>query len=125
MAGVRRLGAGAAAGACLALRSGAWLFLRGLGGIGPDGALHGAGDPAAQAGRAPEAARALLAGLGAGMEHVVRVEIALTDRAFLAPVEAVLALEPTLAEAPRAVVITAGLARPEMLVEIRLDAVLA
>lgn len=89
------------------------LFLRGLGGPSPPG------DPAGQAALALREAEARLRAAGADIR---RLEIALTDRVFLAPVEEALSRLPGAAAAPRAVTILPGLAEPGMLVEIGLDA---
>ena len=61
-------------------RVGSHVYLRGQTGVGPDGGLEGAGDPAAQAGRACESIAELMRVAGGTLADVVRVVYSVTDR---------------------------------------------
>jgi enamine deaminase RidA (YjgF/YER057c/UK114 family) len=86
--------------------------------------LIGAGDPAAQARQAVLNVQTLLADVGASLAQATRLVTYVTDRAFLAPVSAV--LRPAFAAAPVATteLIVKGLAAPELLMEIDVHAIL-
>ena len=111
---------------CSVVVSGERIFVRGQTGytIDPHNrAFTGLGDPAAQTEQAMRNVVQLLGEIGARLEHVCKVKVWVTDRAFLEPVMAV--LQRHLAEVAPAYteVIVDGLARPEMLMEIDVDVV--
>ncbi|MEO1106197.1 MAG: Rid family hydrolase, partial [Pseudomonadota bacterium] len=100
-------------------------FLRGQTGHTLDGTFVGNGDPAAQANQAMENVRTLLEEAGGSMSDICKVTTYLTDRAFRTPVYR------AVGEHLRGVfpvgtgLVVDGLAAPEMLVEIDVEAVVA
>jgi enamine deaminase RidA (YjgF/YER057c/UK114 family) len=109
---------------CMVVRAGSRLFLRGQTGMTFGRDLIGLSDPAAQARQAIQNVEILLADAGATLAHATRLVTYVTDRAYLAPVLAV--IEPAFAAAPVASteLIVKGLAAPEILMEIDVHAVL-
>ena len=69
----------ASVGYCRAVRTGPHISVSGTAPLGPDGAVVGVGDPYAQAKRCIEIIAAALAEAGAGLEHVVRTRMFVTD----------------------------------------------
>ncbi len=109
---------------CMAVRAGRRVFLRGQTGMTLGRDLAGLNDPGAQAAQAAANVRELLADAGAGMQHATRLVTYVTDRAYLAPVLAV--VEHAFAGAPVASteLVVKGLAAPEILMEIDVHAML-
>lgn len=109
---------------CMAVRVGRRVFLRGQTGMTLGRDLVGLNDPGAQAAQAVANVRELLADAGAGLEHATRLVTYVTDRAYLAPVLAV--VEPAFADAPAVgtELVVKGLAAPEILMEIDVHAML-
>ncbi len=109
---------------CMAVRAGRRVFLRGQTGMTLERGLVGLNDPGAQATQAAANVRELLADAGAGMQHATRLVTYVTDRAYLAPVLAV--VEQAFAGAPVASteLVVKGLAAPEILMEIDVHAML-
>lgn len=109
---------------CMAVRAGNRVFLRGQTAFDLDGNMVGIGDPAAQAENAMACVKTLLEEAGAKLEHICKVTIYITDRAHREPVYRVVG------EWLRGVypcstgLIVDGLARPEMLMEIDVEAVI-
>lgn len=66
-------------GYCRALRAGNRIFVTGTAPVNPDGSVAAPGDPYQQTLRCFEIIRAALAGLGAGIEHVTRTRMFVTD----------------------------------------------
>lgn len=62
-----------------AVRVGSFIAVSGSAAVGDDGELVGAGDPYLQAQRCIEVLREALAEAGAGLEHVVRTRMFVTD----------------------------------------------
>ncbi len=62
-----------------AIRTGNQVFVSGTTAVGPDGQVIGAGDPYLQARRCLEIIAAALAEAGAGLRHVVRTRMFVTD----------------------------------------------
>ena len=62
-----------------AVRSGDFIAVSGSASVGPDGELVGEGDAYRQAQRCIEVIRDALEGAGAGLEHVVRTRMFVTD----------------------------------------------
>jgi enamine deaminase RidA (YjgF/YER057c/UK114 family) len=100
-----------------AVRAGRLVFLRGLSGNAP-------GDAGAQAAEAMRAAEALLRQAGAQMADVRKLTTCITDRAWHGTVRQAVDAHLGTAIPVRTEVIVQGLARPEMLVAIDIDAVL-
>jgi enamine deaminase RidA (YjgF/YER057c/UK114 family) len=106
-----------------AVRVGTWIWIAGTTATGADGRLVGAGDAYAQARQALANVAAALARAGAGVEHVVRTRIYVTD---IAQWEAVGRAHGEVFGAIRpacTMVEVARLVDPAMLVEIEADAV--
>ncbi len=66
-------------GYCRAVRTGPHISVSGTAPVGPDGKVIGVGDPYTQAQRCIEIIAAALAEAGAGLEHVVRTRMFVTD----------------------------------------------
>ena len=114
-----------AGGTCMAVRAGNQIFLRGQTGFTLDGGFIGLGDAAAQAEQAMQTIRVLLEEAGAKMAHIRKLTTYVTDRAWWEPVH--VAIDRHLGDVTpvRTGVIVNGLATPEMLVEIDVDAVIS
>lgn len=111
-------------GMAAVVKAGREVFLRGQSGFTPGGDVMGVGDAGAQADQAMRNVRALLEKAGSQMEHICKVTTYVTDRAYLEPVRK--AIGRHLGEiAPVGTgLLVNGLARPEMLVAIDIDAVI-
>lgn len=66
-------------GYCRALRAGDRIFVTGTAPVNPDGSVHAPGDAYKQTVRCFEIIQAALAGLGAGVQHVTRTRMFVTD----------------------------------------------
>ena len=109
-------------GYCRAVRTGPHIAVSGTAPLTPDGELFGRGDVQAQTKRCIEIIAAALAELGAGLEHVVRTRIFVTDisqweAVGLAHGEAFGNIRPA-----SSMVQVVALIDPDMLVEIEADA---
>jgi enamine deaminase RidA (YjgF/YER057c/UK114 family) len=109
---------------CMAVRAGRHVFLRGQTALDFDGKLHGAGDPAAQAENAMRCAKILLEEAGSRLDHVCKVTIYLVDRAHREPVYQVVGRWLKGVFPVSTGLIVQGLAKPELLMEIDIDAVI-
>ncbi len=109
---------------CMAVRAGNHIFLRGQTGFDLEGRFHGAGDPAQQAETAMACVKTLLEEAGAKLDHVCKVTIYITDRAYREPVYNVVGKWLKGVYPVSTGLIVSGLARPEMLMEIDVDAVI-
>ena len=110
---------------CMAVRAGNYVFLRGQTGFDLDGRFHGVGDPAAQAEVAMQCVKTLLEEAGAKLEYICKTTIYITDRAHREPVYRVIGRCLKGVHACSTGLIVDGLALPEMLMEIDVDAVIA
>ncbi len=111
---------------CGAVVTGERIFLRGQTGysIHPtERKFIGIGDAAAQAEQAMQNVRQLLEEVGSRMEDVCRIKVWVTDRAYLEPVMQVVGRHLRGIPVVSSEVIIDGLARPEMLMEIDVDAI--
>jgi enamine deaminase RidA (YjgF/YER057c/UK114 family) len=108
---------------CMAVRAGNRVILRGQTGIDLDHRMIGAGDAKAQAQQAMRNVEQLLAESGCGLGDVVKATVYVTDREFLTDVAG--AVLERLASAPVAftAVIVKGLASPDLLMEVDIQAV--
>lgn len=108
---------------CMAVVAGDRVVLRGQTGMGLDEKLHGAGDARAQAEQAMRNVEMLLEEAGTRLANVVKATVYVTDRAFLAEVNA--AVMRRLGDASPAFtsVIVKGLASPELLMEVDIVAI--
>lgn len=109
---------------CMAVRAGNLVFLRGQTGFTLEGDFVGLGDAAAQADQAMRNVKVLLEEAGARMEHICKITTYITDRAWREPVYQVVGRHLGSIAPVGTGLIVNGLARPEMLVEIDIDAVI-
>lgn len=109
---------------CMAVRAGNLVFLRGQTGFTLDGEFVGLGDAAAQADQAMRNVKVLLEEAGARMEHICKITTYITDRAWREAVYQVVGRHLGSIAPVGTGLIVNGLARPEMLVEIDIDAVI-
>jgi enamine deaminase RidA (YjgF/YER057c/UK114 family) len=103
---------------CMAVRAGNTVYLRGQTAMDLDGNIVGIGDPAAQTENAMKCAKILLEEAGARLEHIVKVTIYITDRAYREPVYQVVGKWLKGVYPVSTGLIVQGLARPEYLMEI-------
>jgi enamine deaminase RidA (YjgF/YER057c/UK114 family) len=108
----------------MAVRAGRHVFLRGQTAMDFDGKLHGIGDAAAQAENAMRCAKILLEESGSKLDHVCKVTIYITDRAYREAVYQVVGRWLKGVFPVSTGLIVNGLARPEYLMEIDIDAVI-
>jgi enamine deaminase RidA (YjgF/YER057c/UK114 family) len=109
---------------CMAVRAGNHVFLRGQTAMAFDGSIVGVGDPIAQAEHAMQCVKILLEEAGAKLEHICKIHIYVTDRAFREPVYQVVGKWLKGVFPCSTGLIVSGLARPELLMEIDVDAVI-
>lgn len=109
---------------CMAVRAGNRVFLRGQTGFDLDGGFHGTGDPAAQAEQAMKCVQTLLKEAGAELTDICKITIYITDRAYREPVYRVIGRWLKGVYPVSTGLIVNGLAKPEMLMEIDVDAVI-
>ena len=108
----------------MAVRAGNRIWLRGQTGLALDGTFVGVDDPAAQAENAMSCVDTLLKEAGAQLSDIVKTTVYLTDRDYRAPVYAVIAKWLEGVRPCQTGLIVAGLALPEMLMEIDVEAVI-
>ena len=111
---------------CGAVIAGGRIFLRGQTGydIHPtDRKFVGAGDAGAQTGQAMKNVKQLLEEIGARMEDICRIKVWVIDRAYFAPVMQAVGEHLRGIPVVSTELIIDGLARPEMLMEIDVEAV--
>ena len=109
---------------CMAVRAGNRVFLRGQTCFDLDGNMVGVGDPAAQADNAMQCVKTLLEEAGAKLEHICKVTIYITDRAYREPVYQAIGKWLKGVYPCSTGLIVNGLARPEMLMEIDVEAII-
>ena len=109
---------------CMAVRAGNRIFLRGQTGFDLDGNMVGIGDAAAQAENAMKCVKILLDEAGAKLEHICKTTIYVTDRAYREPVYRVIGNWLKGVYPCSTGLIVNGLARPDMLMEIDVEAVI-
>ena len=109
---------------CMAVRAGNRVFLRGQTGFDIKGIFHGVGDAVAQAEVAMASARTLLEEVGSRLEHVCKTTIYIVDRADREPVYRVVGRWLKGVHPCSTGLIVSGLALPEMLMEIDIEAVI-
>ena len=109
---------------CMAVRAGNRIFLRGQTGFDLDGNMVGIGDAAAQAENAMKCVKILLEEAGAKLEHICKTTIYVTDRAYREPVYRVIGKWRKGVYPCSTGLIVNGLARPDMLMEIDVEAVI-
>jgi len=109
---------------CMVVRAGNIIFLRGQTGFDLDNKLVGKGDAAAQADQAMKNVKVLLEEAGAKMAHICKVTTYITDRAYREPVYNVVGWHLKGVFPCGTGLIVNGLALPEMLVDIDIEAVI-
>ena len=109
---------------CMAVRAGNRVFLRGQTGFDLDGNMTGVGDAAAQAENAMSCVKILLKESGAKLEHICKVTIYITDRSYREEVYEVVGRWLKGIHVCSTGLIVQGLARPEMVMEIDVEAVI-
>ncbi len=109
---------------CMAVRAGNRVFLRGQTGFDLDGKFHGVGDPAMQADMAMQCVKTLLTEAGAKMEHICKTTIYLTDRGHREAVYNVIGRHLAGVFPCSTGLIVHGLALPDMLMEIDVEAII-
>jgi enamine deaminase RidA (YjgF/YER057c/UK114 family) len=109
---------------CMVVRAGNHIFMRGQTAMDLDGNIVGVGDAAAQAENAMRCVKTLLEEAGAKLDHICKVTIYVTDRAHREPVYNVVGRWLKGVYPVSTGLIVKGLARPEYLMEIDVDAVI-
>lgn len=100
------------------------IWLRGQTGLDFDGTFVGEGNPALQAETAMRCSDELLREAGASLKDIVKLTVYLTDREYRAPVFSVLAKWLKDVRPCQTGLIVNGLARPEMLIELDIEAII-
>ena len=109
---------------CMAVRAGNRVFLRGQTGFDLDGNMTGVGDAAAQAENAMSCVKILLKESGAKLEHICKVTIYITDRSYREEVYEVVGRWLKGIHVCSTGLIVKGLALPEMVMEIDVEAII-
>jgi len=109
---------------CMAVRAGNQVFLRGQVGQSLDGQTVGIGDPAAQADQAMRNVKQLLEEAGSKLEHICKITVYITDRAYREPVYQTIGKWLKGVYPCSTGLIVNGLARPEWVMEIDVAAVI-
>ena len=109
---------------CMAVRAGNIVFLRGQTGFDLDNKFVGKGDAAAQADQAMKNVKILLEEAGARLAHICKITTYITDRAYREEVYRTIGRHLNGVFPCGTGLIVNGLALPEMLVEIDIEAVI-
>jgi enamine deaminase RidA (YjgF/YER057c/UK114 family) len=109
---------------CMVVKAGRTLFIRGQTGLDLDNRFVGKGDPAAQAEQALTNVKTLLEEAGSKLEHICKVTTYITDRAHREPVYNVIGRHLKGIHPCGTGIIVRGLAMPEMMVEIDIEAMI-
>lgn len=109
---------------CMAVRAGNQVFLRGQVGQTLDGEMVGIGDPAAQADQAMRNVKQLLEEAGSRLDHICKITVYITDRAYREPVYQTIGKWLKGVYPCSTGLIVNGLARPEWVMEIDVAAVI-
>ena len=108
---------------CMAVRAGDHVFMRGQTGFDLDGRFHGVGDPAAQAETAMDCVERLLEEAGSRLDDICKITIYLTDPRHREAVYNVIGRRLKGVHPVSTGLVVQALAKPEMLMEIDVDAV--
>ncbi|MET3291238.1 RidA family protein [Brevibacillus fluminis] len=108
---------------CMVVRAGNHIIMRGQTGFDLDGNFHGEGDVEAQAHNACRCIKQLLEEAGGSMNDVCKITVYLTDRSYRSKAYGVIAEHFKGVYPCSTGLIVNGLALPEMLVEIDVEAV--
>ncbi len=109
---------------CMVVRAGNHIFMRGQTGFTLDGEMVGIGDAAAQADNAMKCVKQLLGEAGGKLEHICKVTIYLTDPRYREDVYRVIGQHLKGVFPVSTGLVVQALARPEMVMEIDVDAVI-
>ena len=109
---------------CMVVRAGNHIFMRGQTGFTLDGDFVGAGDAAAQADNAMKCVKQLLEEAGARLEHICKITIYIIDPRYREDVYRVIGEHLRGVYPVSTGLVVQALARPEMLMEIDVEAVL-
>ncbi len=109
---------------CMIVKAGRRVFLRGQTGFDLDGKFVGAGDAAAQADQAMKNVKLLLEEAGARLEDICKITTYITDRAYRDPVYNAVGRHLKGVFPCGTGLIVKGLAIPEMVMEIDVEAVI-
>ena len=109
---------------CMVVRAGNQVFLRGQVGQTLDGKTVGIGDPAAQTDQAMRNVKQLLEEAGAKLDHITKITVYITDRAYREPVYRTIGAWLKGVYPCSTGLIVSGLARPEWVMEIDVSAVI-
>lgn len=109
---------------CMSVRAGNHVFLRGQVGQDLKGRVVGVSDPAAQAEQAMKNVKVLLEEQGARMEDICKITVYITDRAYREPVYRTVGKWLKGVYPCSTGLIVQGLARPEWVMEIDVEAVI-
>ena len=109
---------------CMAVRAGNMVFVRGQTGMDLKGKIHGINDPAAQTENAMRCLKILLEEADSKLEDVCKIVIYVTDRAYREAVYRVVGKWLKGVHPVSTGIIVQGLARPELLMEIDVFAVI-
>ena len=106
------------------VKAGRHLFIRGQTGLDLNNRFVGAGDPAAQAEQAMQNVKTLLEEAGSKLEHICKLTTYITDRAHREAVYNVMGRHLKGIHPCGTGIIVRGLAMPEMMMEVDVDAVI-
>ena len=109
---------------CMAVKAGNRIFLRGQTGFDLEGKMTGVGDPTAQAEMAMQCVKTLLEEAGSKLEHICKTTIYITDRVYREEVYKVIGQHLKGIHVCSTGLIVKGLARPEMVMEIDVEAII-
>jgi len=110
---------------CMAVRAGNHIFLRGQVGQDLQGNMVGVGDPRKQAEQAMRNVKLLLEEAGSKLAHVCKITVYITDRAYREPVYQEIGKWLKGVHPCSTGLIVQGLARPEWVMEIDVEAVIS
>ena len=109
---------------CMIVKAGNRIFLRGQTGFDLNGNMTGIGDPTAQTEMAMECVKTLLEEAGSKLEHICKTTIYITDRIYREDVYKVIGKHLKGIHVCSTGLIVKGLARPEMVMEIDVEAII-
>ena len=109
---------------CMVVRAGNHIFMRGQTGFTLDGEMVGVGDAAAQADNAMKCVKQLLEEAGATLEHICKITIYVIDPRYREAVYRVIGEHLKGVYPVSTGLVVQALARPEMLMEIDVEAVI-
>jgi len=110
---------------CMAVRAGNRIFLRGQTGFDLEGNFHGVGDVAVQTDMACRCIKQLLEEAGGTINDICKITVYLTDRSYRSQAYAVIGEHFRGVYPCSTGLVVQGLALPEMLVEIDVEAIVS